>query len=165
VANVITVNGNVKFPITLDPSVWIFDDRKFKMEDFFANLGEEKTESHEDELMKIGQRWDRELTEGVIPTKQSEKLFVEKKKIVGDYGMNLQPFIKNAEPGSDASRLVCCLQNGEEVPLSLDEAYDAVLCFAIDGKPIREDGPVHLYYGDGRNMDNPIRGIIGFTIE
>jgi hypothetical protein len=163
-ADVITINGNVKFGITLDPSVWIFDDRKFKMEDFFASIGEEETEKEDDSLEKIGKRWDRELTQGVAPTKQSEKLFVEKKQIAGDYGIKFGPFLKNTEPGDDASTLVCQLESGEEISLPLREAFEAVLCFAIDGKPIREDGPVHLYYGDGRNMGNPIRNIVKFTV-
>ncbi|AMA72447.1 MULTISPECIES: hypothetical protein [Aneurinibacillus] len=163
-ADVITISGNVKYSITLDPSVWIFDDRKFKLEDFFANIGQEKTEGADDSLMKIGQRWDRELTQGVAPTQQSEKLFAEKKKIVGDYGMNLGPFLKNAEPNETASTLVCKRESGEEIRIPLSEAYEAVVCFAIDGKPIRKDGPVYLYYGDGRNMDNPIKGITGFEI-
>lgn len=163
-ADVITVNGNVKFSITLDPSVWIFDDRKFKLEDFFASIGEEKEKEQDESLMKIGQQWDRELTHGVAPTKQSEKLFVEKKKIVGDYGMYLGPFLKNAEPEENASTLVCRLENEDEFSLPLQEAYEAVLCFAIDGKPIRENGPVHLYFGDGRNIGEPIQGITGFTV-
>jgi hypothetical protein len=164
-ADVITINGNVKFSITLDPSVWIFDDRKFKMEDFFASIGEEKEEEQDDSLQKMGQQWDRELQHGVTPTKESEKLFVEKKKIVGDYGISLAPFLKNTEPGETATELVCRQEDGNEITLPLSEAYEAVLCFAIDGKPIREDGPVHLYYGDGRNMNEPIRNIVGFTVK
>ncbi len=30
--SVIQVKGNVTYPITIDPSVWIFDDRKFPFE-------------------------------------------------------------------------------------------------------------------------------------
>lgn len=163
-AEVITINGNVKFTITIDPSVWIFDDRKFKMEDFFASIGEEQQDEEDDSLMKMGQQWDKELTQGVAPTKKSEQLFVEKKRIAGDYGMKLEPFLKNAEPKSEATMLRCELAQGEDVMLPLAEAYEAVLCFAIDGKPIREDGPIHLYYGDGRNMEAPIRGITRMVV-
>ena len=34
---IVQVNGNVKFPITLDPSVWIFDDRKVLLEEYLQN--------------------------------------------------------------------------------------------------------------------------------
>lgn len=30
--SVIQVKGNVTYPITIDPSVWIFDDRKFSFD-------------------------------------------------------------------------------------------------------------------------------------
>ena len=164
-AEVILINGKVAYSITLDPSIWIFDDRKFKMEDFFAgvSLAEEK-DSKEDEITKMGRLWDQELEHGSTPTKQSEKLFVEKKQIVGDYGMPLAPFLRNAEPAADAHSLLCRTETGEEHLLSLTEAAQAVLCFAVDGKPIREDGPVYVYYGDGRNMDDPIRQVVSLTV-
>ena len=39
--NIILVNGKVKFSITLDPSVWIFDDRKLDLTTFFDEKKEE----------------------------------------------------------------------------------------------------------------------------
>ncbi|BAU27349.1 hypothetical protein DFP93_102407 [Aneurinibacillus soli] len=164
-ADIILINGKVTYNITLDPSIWVFDDRKFKMEDFFAGAGsEEETDDMEDEIARMGRLWDKELEHGSTPTKQSEKLFVEKKKIIGDYGIPLAPFLRNAKPATDAIALICRTETGEEHSLSLAEAEQAILCFAIDGKPIREDGPVYLYYGDGRNMDSPIRQIISLTV-
>ncbi|WP_047152143.1 hypothetical protein [Aneurinibacillus tyrosinisolvens] len=163
-ADVITINGKVKYGITLDPGVWIFDDRKFKMEDFVANIGKEAEEAEDTSIKSISEQWDKELKHGVTPTAKSEMLFVEKKKIAGDYGIALWPFITNAEPESEATTLVCRTGDGEE-EIALEDAKDAVLCFAIDGKPIRENGPVFLYYGDGRNLDHPIRGIQSFFVR
>ena len=40
--NIILVNGKVKFSITLDPSVWIFDERKLELTTF---LMKRKTKS------------------------------------------------------------------------------------------------------------------------
>ena len=34
---IIPIVGRIKFPITLDPSSWIFDDRKIALEDFLAD--------------------------------------------------------------------------------------------------------------------------------
>ncbi|WCN38860.1 peptidyl-prolyl cis-trans isomerase [Aneurinibacillus uraniidurans] len=164
-ADIISINGKVAYSITLDPSIWIFDDRKFKMEDFFAGAGQmEEKKEKEDDITRMGRLWDKELEHGSTPTKQSEQLFVEKKQISGDYGMPLVPFLRNAEPAADAIALICRTETGEEYHLPLAEAEKAILCFAIDGKPIREDGPVYLYYGDGRNMDSPIRQIISLTV-
>ena len=32
-----------------------------------------------------------------------------------------------------------------------------ILCFSNNGKPLKEDGPVHVYFGDGSNKQNPIK--------
>ncbi|WCK53368.1 peptidyl-prolyl cis-trans isomerase [Aneurinibacillus sp. Ricciae_BoGa-3] len=164
-SDIITISGKVKYAITLDPSVWIFDDRNFKMEDFFARIGEEQQDEEDRSLEAIGRQWDRELREGV-PTKQTEKLFAEKKRIAGDYGIAFAPFLKNAEPEAGSSMVICKHPDGAETKLSLDDAGSAILCFAIDGKPIRgEEGPVQLFFGDGRNMNDPIKSIRSFIIE
>ena len=39
--NIILVNGKVKFSITLDPSVWIFDERKLELTTFFDEKKEQ----------------------------------------------------------------------------------------------------------------------------
>jgi hypothetical protein len=164
-SDIITISGKVKYAITLDPSVWIFDDRNFKMEDFFARIGEEQQQDVDHSLEAIGRQWDRELREGV-PTKQTEKLFAEKKRIAGDYGINFAPFLKNAEPKAGTSVVICKHPDGTETRLSFEEAQSAVLCFAIDGKPIRgEEGPVQLFFGDGSNMNNPVKSIRSFLVE
>lgn len=40
---IVQLKGNVQFPITLDPTVWIFDDRKIKLEEAFLP---DKEENH-----------------------------------------------------------------------------------------------------------------------
>lgn len=35
---IVQLKGNVQFPITLDPTVWIFDDRKIKLEEAFYRI-------------------------------------------------------------------------------------------------------------------------------
>ncbi|WP_027417823.1 hypothetical protein [Aneurinibacillus terranovensis] len=161
---IVTINGKVNYSITLDPSVWIFDDRKCKMEDFFARIGEEVEANQDETLISAARRWDKALAEGSTPTKQSETLFVEKKKIAGDYGIPFSPFLKNAEVHTDAQSVICKQQNGTETTISLKDAQEAILCFAIDGKPIKEGGPIQLFFGNGRNMGHPITGIISFTV-
>ena len=60
------IKGNVKYSITLDPSVWLFDDRKKRLEDFFIH-----SEIEEDQLeaytKAASEHWDREVTEGSTP--------------------------------------------------------------------------------------------------
>ena len=44
VESIIFINGKVKFPITIDPLVWIFDDRKVEIDTYFNNEQEEVDE-------------------------------------------------------------------------------------------------------------------------
>lgn len=40
--NIIQIKGSVKYSITLDPSVWIFDDRKIDLNTYFELASEDK---------------------------------------------------------------------------------------------------------------------------
>ncbi|MEW9672824.1 peptidyl-prolyl cis-trans isomerase [Ammoniphilus sp. 3BR4] len=158
-ADVVLIKGKVQHGITLDPGVWIFDDRKKRLEEFF------KAEEQEDEAAAyqrtIGQLWDKELREGAaLPDPEREKqLFVQKKDISGDWAVPFKPFLRNAHPLEDATTVVCHLESGEQVELDIETAMESILCFALDGKPIRSEGPFHLLFADGSNRNNPIKGI------
>ena len=77
--SVIQVKGNVTYPITIDPSVWIFDDRKFSFD--------RKGDSQDTYLQSAGDESDldpeRVIREGRIapPTLKTEKQY-EKKKLI-----------------------------------------------------------------------------------
>jgi len=154
--NIILLRGKVKFSLTLDPGVWIFDDRKVDLSTYF--LGETENQLEEDnEIKKISQYWDREIQEGAVspPTLKTEKKFEKEKIIHGSFGIPLEPFLKNAEPLNDASKLII-LTEQREIEIPLEQAFKAVLGFSKDGKPLKEDGPIHFYFGDGSNHHNPI---------
>ena len=38
--------------------------------------------------------------------------------------------------------------------LPLETVKNAILGFSKEGKPLKEDGPVHLYFNDGSNQQN-----------
>ena len=42
--SILFINGKVKFPITIDPLVWIFDDRKVEIDTYFHNEAEKVDE-------------------------------------------------------------------------------------------------------------------------
>lgn len=158
--NIIMVKGKVQRSITLDPPLWIFDDRKKKIEDFFYKKEKEVITSPEEQYKRMVELWNQELH-----SPRNEKAFLlEKTKIEGDYGIKLWPFLKNAKPLDDVQQVKCETKNGEELILSLEEAKDVILCFAINGKPIQENGPVYLYYGDGKNKEHPFKGITSFIL-
>lgn len=163
-SDIVLITGKVKHKITLDPGVWIFDDRKKRLDDFF--LGEEHLENSLTLYQqKMGLQWDQELQEGSTPEVDREKLFVHKKDISGDWGIAFEPFLENATPLDTASSVICHLQSGEAVMLPLSQAKESILCFARNGKPIRENGPIQLIYKDGSNRHQPIQGIVCFELQ
>lgn len=159
------IEGKTKYKITLDPSVWIFDDRRVDLLTYFESE-QKTTEDLTDYTKSVSEHWDREIREGAIypPTLKTEKKYLKEQALTGTFGIPLKDFINNAEPTEGASLLKIIQQDGETT-VPLEEAYQAVLGFSNEGKPLREDGPVHFYFGDGSNRHNPIKNITGFVIE
>ncbi len=163
--NIILIKGKVKFEITLDPGVWIFDDRRVDLNEFFhADII--KKDELEEYTKSVSKHWDREIMEGAVhpPTLKTEKKFEKEKVLNGTFGIPLKPFLKTAEPAEDASSFVISAGDGE-VEMPLETAEDLILGYSLNGKPLKEDGPVHVYYGDGSNKDNPIRHIKQFIVR
>lgn len=163
--SIVFIKGKVKYPITLDPGVWIFDDRKVDMDTYF------KTEKeHADELeeytIAVSKHWEREIREGAIfpPTLKTEKKYEKEKVLTGTFGVPFEHFLKNASPDEGASIVVIETETGESsFPLEIAQAF--ILGFSIKGQPLREDGPIHVYFGDGSNIENPIRKVKAFRVE
>jgi hypothetical protein len=163
--NIIPIGGNVKYAITLDPGVWIFDDRRVDLNTYFEQTTE-KTDALEEYTKSISKHWDREIMEGAVfpPTLKSEKKFEKEKVLNGSFGIPLGPFINNAEPNEDATSVVIVSTEGEK-EVSLADAMDMILGFSKDGKPLKEDGPIYAYYSDGRNYKDPFKNIRSFLIK
>ena len=162
---ILLVSGNTQYTITLDPGVWIFDDRKIDLTTYF-----ETQQDAEDELetytKSISKHWDREIVEGAIypPTLKSEKKFEKEKLLTGSFAIPFGPFLKNAMPNEDAKSLVIeCTDKQVEMPL--ETAYELILAFSDNGKPLAADGPVHIYYRDGSNRQQPLKNIKAFVVK
>ncbi len=153
--SIIMIKGNVAFPITLDPSVWIFDDRKVDLTVYFEEIKVEMNEL-EEYTKAVSKHWDKEIKEGAqTPSEKTNKRFEKEKILNGTFGIPFLPFLKNAEPLPDAKYAVFITENGE-VKMSIEEASSIILGFSKNGKPLIDEGPVTLYYGDGSNKENPI---------
>lgn len=70
----------------------------------------------------------------------------------------------NAEPKENAEIVIIESEDGE-ARLTLPQAEELILGFSKDGKPLKEDGPVHVYYGDGSNQNSPIKRVKAFRVE
>ncbi|GGE66664.1 peptidyl-prolyl cis-trans isomerase [Priestia taiwanensis] len=136
---IILINGNVSFPITLDPTVWILDDRKVDLLTCFTS----PTETMEDNYVKeMASFWNKELetNDSNQPIRKVEK----EKLTTASYGMPLHHFLHRAEPKDNATTLHIITAT-ETHSLSLEEAKEVILGFSKDGKALRGDGPVHIH--------------------
>lgn len=142
--SVISMKGNIKYAITLDPGVWIFDDRKFL---FNQDLVTKKA-AIDSEIETIDQ--ERQISEGNIlpPTLQSEKKYKKQKMLEGTFAIYFEPFLNNAEPNPTATTCIFHSVDGKH-SFSLEEARKLLFCFCKNGKPLRKGGPIHVYSADG----------------
>lgn len=163
--NIIVLSGKVKYSITLDPTVWIFDDRKVDLTTYFSTSFEHSNEL-EEYTKSVSKHWDREIMEGAVypPTLKTEKKYEKEKVLTGSFGIPILPFLKNAELKDDAVSLIIKTLTSEH-QISLEKAKNLLLGFSDGGKPLSEDGPVHVYFGDGSNLLNPIKNVKEFIIK
>lgn len=163
--NTIPVKGLVKYSITLDPGVWIFDDRKVDLTTYFD---EERIEVDELEeyTRAVATHFSKEIQEGATypPTIKTERKFEKQKILNGTFGILLKPFIENAEPEESAEMLTVKTKNGNHT-FTIEEAKTLIAAFSKDGQPLKENGPVHILFQDGSNRNNPITDVESFLIS
>ncbi|TKD71796.1 peptidyl-prolyl cis-trans isomerase [Pseudalkalibacillus hwajinpoensis] len=160
---IIPIKGKVNYSITLDASVWIFDDRKIELEEFLKF--DDSLEKNENDYIKAqAERWERERTGIKPPVNKSIKRFEKERVLNGSFVIPLAPFLSNADPIETGLNVKLVSENGDEYILTMEEAMNGFLGFSKDGKPLREDGPVHFYYGDGSNAQDPYKHISSITI-
>lgn len=138
------IKGNVGYPITLDPTVWIFDDRKIELEKAFVEKEEEAAST------SIFHK---------PPVNRSISKMEGEEYLKNSYVIPLHDFLNNAEPKANAEEIEFIKSNDENEKIALKDAKNGYLLFSSEGKPLFEDGPVHFYYKDGSNQDNPIKYI------
>lgn len=142
---IIQIKGKVKFNITLDPTTWIFDDRKVT----FEQMESGKKTGVEPILFIDNKAWNRDILESGVkpPTLNSEKKFKKQELLTESFVINMEPFITNAEP-YDASIIRLSNENDvQDIPLS--QLPDLYFYFAKEGKRLYEDGLVDAFVYDG----------------
>ncbi|MCA1062228.1 peptidyl-prolyl cis-trans isomerase [Rossellomorea sp. AcN35-11] len=163
--NIVPIKGKVKFTITLDPGVWIFDDRKVDLTTYFDETAEAVDEL-EEYTKAVSKHWSREIQEGATypPTLKTEKKYEKEKILNGTFAIPFTPFLTNAEPLDGAATLVIETKSADH-RIDLAQADRLLMGFSKHGKPLRENGPVHIYFRDGSNKEEPITDVRAFTVE
>ena len=162
---IISITGAVQYKLTLDPTVWIFDDRKLDLKTYFEQ--EKEAVDEEKYLREVGAHWSREIMEGAVfpPTLKTERKFDRKGMMTGTFGIEIKPFLENATILDTASEVVFETTDGNAHTFSIEKAKTLIFKFSQDGKPLLEDGPVHILFADGSNRDNPIKNIVAIRVQ
>lgn len=138
--DIILLTGNLDYTITLDASAMLFDDRKFDLTAYFANP--------------------HDLDHP--PRKYNKRDLLNSDH---SFAVPFKPFLENAQPKPDATAVLVEKKNGEQTEVPLEKAKTSILAFTENGKFLKEDGPVHFYYGDASNKDRPITDIAKFIVR
>ncbi|AFS70954.1 MULTISPECIES: hypothetical protein [Exiguobacterium] len=148
------ITGNVRYPLTIDPTVWIFDERKIEVNQIGKTIDDNAQEAY---YAKMGAAWDKGITEG-SRTDHNKPMTREEKDAAlrGTFAMPLAPFIQNAEVLDGATSLR--FEGAETIELALSTLPELYLQFSKDGK-VLTDGPVHLLY-----QNHVIRSIERITV-
>src|SRR5699024_12683117 len=120
---IIQINGKVTYPITVDPSVWIFDDRKIRLDEAFTT--KEKVQK-KDPAEKAAEVFNQELYSLKSikpPVNKSLRREGQKKALIHSYVMPLKDLMNNAEGKDDAVRAILPT-NDDNVVLSIAELND-----------------------------------------
>ena len=127
--SIIPIKGKVKFSITLDSGVWIFDDRKVDLTTYF-NDTTEKVDELEEYTKAVSKHWSREIQEGATypPTLKTEKKYEKEKILNGTFAIPFAPFLSNAEPVEGATTLVIETETGNHT-LELIQADQLLIGF------------------------------------
>ncbi|WP_263707500.1 peptidyl-prolyl cis-trans isomerase [Shouchella tritolerans] len=157
------ISGKVARPLTIDPTVWIFDERKIDLEAFFES---EEGLPDDNDLVSytkaVAKKWDKEMLEGSEPpnpNRDSNQIAFERQKWTnGSFGMPLKPFIRNAAPNKRAKAIEIRTTDGETFPFSIEQGDSFIAAFSEKGQPLKEDGPVHVYLADGSSKE-PVRRV------
>jgi hypothetical protein len=165
--DIIVLTGNLDYTITLDPSVWIFDDRKVDLTTYFENNSNGHANEPDNGAMDKpeGEGWIIREGSSRPPVKKSVRKFRKDELLTGTFGIPFKPFLENAQPKENAKTLSVETSDGQTHEIPLHDARQGILGFSNKGKFLTEDGPAHFYYNDGSNRDDPITHISKLTVR
>ncbi|API79112.1 hypothetical protein A7971_05275 [Staphylococcus argenteus] len=138
----IQIKGAVKFPITLDSTTWIFDDRKVSIEDLEKGVFDgSKPIDFED-----NHEWNRAILEGQTnpPTLNSEIKYKKRAMLEGSFVINMTPFFEHAEP-KDSATTIRLSNDQTHLDIPLDLLPYLFFQFAKDGKRLYDDNGVDSF--------------------
>ncbi|EJX17736.1 hypothetical protein SOJ_20250 [Staphylococcus sp. OJ82] len=138
----IQIKGAVKFPISLDSTTWIFDDRKVQIEDLEKGVFDGTKPINFDD----NREWNRAILEGQTnpPTLNSEIKYKRRAVLEQSFVINMTPFFKNAEP-YDSAKIIRLYNENDAIEVPIDLLPYLFFQFAKDGKRLYDDYSVDSF--------------------
>lgn len=138
---IIQILGNVRYQITLDPSAWIFDDRKEDLEKVLAKEADDVEIKFED-----SKEWNRQIIEGTTkpPTLKTEKKFKKKDLLEGSFIICLEQFLEYTEPERGEDAMITFTHDDGVTILPYRDRSIIYAQFSKDGKRLYDDGMVDI---------------------
>ncbi|WP_017548424.1 hypothetical protein [Salinicoccus carnicancri] len=159
---IIQILGNVRYQITLDPSAWIFDDRKEELEKVLAKESDKEEIRFEDST-----EWNRQIIEGSSkpPTLKSEKKFKKKDLLEGTFIICLEPFFEYTEPerGEDAMITFTHDEGASIIPYSDRRLIYAQ--FSHEGRRLYDDGMVDILVIENGEIKEKLIHVTGIKFD
>lgn len=136
------LDGAVRHALTIDPTVWIFDERKRRVDEL-DQAAENDSDAY---YAKMGKAWDDGLTQGTRVDHNKPMSRADKDAALRDsFAMPFAPFLQNAEPLDTATHVSFYGETVLTIPLA--EVGSIYLQFSKDGK-VLVDGPVYALYNN-----------------
>lgn len=159
---VIQILGDIKFQITLDPSTWIFDDRKITLEDALEA-------SHDDEGISFSDNteWNRQIIEGSSkpPTLKSEKKYKNSQLLEETFIIKLDTFLEYTEPERGEDAMITYTHDEGTTILPYNERSRHYAQFSKDGKRMYDDNMIDLVIISDNNIETRLQHVTGISIN
>ncbi|WP_027726173.1 hypothetical protein [Tuberibacillus calidus] len=151
---IVPILGHVKYHITLDPSSWIFDDRKISVEDY------DDPNFDLDEFLKAQK--DERAGAALPRLAASKRKYRKEEWLTKSFVMPAKIFIQNAEPLEEATAIQFSLTNGQTATVPLEEMEEGAFQFSRDGKLLTDEGPL-IFLCRGKDRE-PVAQIEKITV-
>lgn len=159
---IIQIMGNVRFQITLDPSTWIFDDRKEELDKIIGNDADDEQIDFSD-----SKEWNRQIIEGTTkpPTLKSEKKFKKQQLLDGTFAICLKPFLEYTEPHRGEDAMITFTHGEQTTILPYNRRHTFYAHFSQDGKQLYEDGLIDVLVINDGEVDARLEHVSGISFD
>ncbi len=159
---IIQIQGDIKFQITLDPSTWIFDDRKITLDEALTAPKEE-----EDITFGDNTEWNRQIIEGTSkpPTLKSEKKYKNQQLLEETFIINLKPFLEYTEPERGEEAMITYTHDEGTAILPFNEREKHYAQFSENGKRIYDDNMIDLVIIGENNLEMRLKHVTAISIK